>query len=354
MYRKTSRRVPNLSVHEPPPLGMKRGSIPGSHGNHGRIYLFARVRLIAVMKIISVCTILLVLVVPFVAEAGVDQVRELATLDSSGETVKSIRNDVRKSIYVIKSRRPDHELPELKFYAYTVKKNDTFWTILARSSQDIDTLLSVNGFSTPKDIVPGRKIYIPNMRGTVVSGSDAKKISRMLRENQIRPEYVYRVNRCSGFEKKYLFIPCGKISNLERSLFLGTGFMYPLPQKRAPHLTSRFGKRRNPFNYRNIEFHSGVDVSCPRGSEVLAARDGKVIFTGFEGGYGNLVVVQHECGYRSYYGHLSRPLVRPGDTVKRGAVVGLSGNTGRTTGPHLHFEVRRGDVAVNPGILLKD
>jgi len=306
------------------------------------------------MKIFSACTILLMLVVPFVAKGGVGRPGELATLDSAGETVKSIRNDVKKSIYVIKSRRPEHELPELKFYVYSVKKNDTFWTILARSSQDIDTLLSVNGFSTPKDIVPGKKIYIPNMRGIIVSGSDGGKIARMLKENQIRPEYVYRVNRCSGFDKKYLFIPCGKVSSLERSLFLGTGFMSPLHRKRAPRVTSRYGTRRNPFKYRDMEFHSGVDVSCPRGSEVLAARDGKVIFTGFEGGYGKLVVLQHECGYRSYYGHLSRPLVKPGDTVKRGAVIALSGNTGRTTGPHLHFEVRRGDVAVNPGILLRD
>ncbi len=291
---------------------------------------------------------------PLAADAAVDRVTEIKNLVPGADTVKSLRNDIRKSIYVIKSRRPERELPELKFYTYSVKKEDTFWTILARSSQDMDTLLSVNGFSTPKDITPGRKIYIPNMRGVIARGDDAKGIAKMLRENQIRPEYVYRANRCRDYNKKFIFIPCGKISNLEKSLFLGTGFMYPLPSKGGPRLTSRFGKRRNPFNYRDVEFHSGVDVSCPRGSEVMAARDGKVIFTGFEGGYGKLVVVQHEHGYRSYYGHLSRPLVKPGDTVKRGAVIAYSGNTGRTTGPHLHFEVRRGDMAVNPGILLKD
>lgn len=291
---------------------------------------------------------------PLTAGASVDRVTELKNLDHGADTVKSLRNDIRKSIYVIKSRRPERELPELKFYTYSVKKNDTFWTILARSSQDLDTLLSVNGFSTPKDITPGKKIYIPNMRGVIARGDDVKEIAKMLRENQIRPEYVYRANRCRDYNKKYIFIPCGKISNLEKSLFLGTGFMYPLPSKQKPRLTSRFGKRRNPFNNRDIEFHSGVDVSCPRGSEIMAARDGKVIFSGFEGGYGKLVILQHEHGYRSYYGHLSRPLVKPGDMVKRGSVIALSGNTGRTTGPHLHFEVRRGDAAVNPGILLKD
>jgi murein DD-endopeptidase MepM/ murein hydrolase activator NlpD len=78
------------------------------------------------------------------------------------------------------------------------------------------------------------------------------------------------------------------------------------------------------------------------------------VFSGIEGGYGKLVVIEHEYGYRSFYGHLSRPLVKPGDAVKRGAVIALSGNTGRTTGPHLHFEVRRGGTAVHPGVLIKD
>lgn len=294
------------------------------------------------------------MLVPLSLVAGLNTVQELKYLDPGAGLLKAIRNDIRKSIYVIKSMRPDHEMPELKFYTYTIKKDDTFWLILAKSSQDIDTLLSVNGLSTPKDIAPGKKIYIPNMRGVIVKGGDEKAIKLMLRENSIRPEYVYRINRCRDFGKKYIFIPCGKISNLERSLFLGTGFMYPLPSKGKPHLTSSFGMRRSPFNHRYVEFHSGVDVSCPRGSEVLAARDGKVVFTGFEGGYGNLVVIQHECGYRSFYGHLSRPLVKPGDTVKRGAIIALSGNTGRTTGPHLHFEVRRGGMAVHPGVLLKE
>ena len=294
------------------------------------------------------------MLIPLAADAAVNAIPEIKNLNPATGIMRKIRNDIRKSMYVIKSMRPDNELPELKFYTYTVKKDDTFWTILATSSQDIDTLLSVNGLSTSKDITAGRKIYIPNMRGVIVKGEDEKAVRRMLRENSIRPEYVSRLNRCAGLGKKYLFVPCGKISNLERSLFLGTGFNYPLPSNQGPRLSSRFGMRRSPFNHRYVEFHSGVDISCPRGSEVMAARDGRVVFTGFEGGYGKLVVVEHEYGYRSFYGHLSKPLVKPGDTVKRGQVIALSGNTGRTTGPHLHFEVRRGGLAVYPGVLLKE
>ena len=301
---------------------------------------------------LAISTIALFLLAGAVLDAAVP---ELTNLDpAKNRELRSLREDIGKSLYVIKSRRPEKELPELKFYSYCVKKDDTFWTILARSSQDIDTLLSVNGFTTPRDIQPGRKIFIPNMRGVVMKDAGSAAVARMLRENQVRPEYVYRINGTKDLGRKYVFVPCGRLSNLERSLFLGTGFMSPLQRSSSPHVTSRFGTRRSPFNNACTEFHSGVDVSCPRGSDVLAARDGKVVYVGFHGGYGNLVVLQHEYGYQSMYGHLSRPLVKVGDRIKRGQVIARSGNTGRTTGPHLHFEVRRGGVAVNPGILLKD
>ncbi|HSA16417.1 MAG TPA: M23 family metallopeptidase, partial [Spirochaetota bacterium] len=70
------------------------------------------------------------------------------------------------------------------------------------------------------------------------------------------------------------------------------------------------------------------------------------------GGYGHLVVIQHEMGYRTYYGHLSGYNVKPGETVEPGDLIAYSGNSGRTTGPHLHFEIRRGGTAVNPSLYL--
>jgi murein DD-endopeptidase MepM/ murein hydrolase activator NlpD len=306
------------------------------------------------MKKLILCISSLVLL-PVALAAGSGDLPELKTLNPrANATLRSIRSDIRKSIYVVKSRRPAQEMPDLKFYTYRVKKGDTFWSILSRCSLDIDTLVSVNGFSTAKDIEPGKIIYLPNMRGIIVNGENESAIQEILRKNTIRQEYVFQINRCRNFDKKHLFIPNGKISNLERSLFLGTGFIYPLPRQRTVMRTSGFGLRRDPFDPRHMEFHTGVDISCPRGSEVLAARDGRVVFTGWKGGYGNLVIVEHEHGYRSFYGHLYKPLVRPGDRVKRGAVIALSGNTGRTTGPHLHFEVRRSETAVNPGVIFRN
>ncbi len=295
----------------------------------------------------ALCTVLLA--GPVSAEDR--SIREISQLDpNASTTVKSIRDDIRTSMYVIKSGRSSEELPELKFYRYRVKKGDNFWKILAKCSLDIDTLISVNSLASPKDVVPGITLYIPNMRGIITSNTPEKKIKTTLAKSRVRPEYVYTVNRISDFSKDHLFIPCGKVSSLERSLFLGTGFMYPLNGGRR---TSGFGVRRNPFNHRHSEFHSGIDIACPMKSKIFAARDGRVVFAGFKGGYGNLVVLRHEHGYYSYYGHLSRALVRPGQTVRRGAVIAYSGNTGRTTGPHLHFEIRKGGRPVNPGYLVK-
>ncbi len=127
-------------------------------------------------------------------------------------------------------------------------------------------------------------------------------------------------------------------------MFLGTGFTHPL---RIGTTTSGFGSRKDPFSD-TMQFHRGIDIGCPGGSLVHAARDGKVVYTGYRGGYGLLVILQHAHDYYTYYGHLSRILVKNGSTVNMREPIALSGNTGRTTGPHLHFEVRKGGTAVNP------
>ena len=96
------------------------------------------------------------------------------------------------------------------------------------------------------------------------------------------------------------------------------------------------------------DYHEGLDISADRGTPVYATADGFVRLAGREGGYGNLVVLEHEYGLETRYGHLSRFLVREGASVKRGDIIGLVGSTGRSTGPHLHYEVRVAGEAVDP------
>jgi murein DD-endopeptidase MepM/ murein hydrolase activator NlpD len=113
-------------------------------------------------------------------------------------------------------------------------------------------------------------------------------------------------------------------------------------------INNEFGFRRNPFGGRTYEFHPGMDIDGERGDIVLSTANGTVIKAGWQGGYGNMIEIDHGNGLTTRYGHLSRIDVSIGDTVIRGQVVGLIGSTGRSTGPHLHYEMRLNDRPINP------
>lgn len=283
----------------------------------------------------------------FAGAAAASPVLPLQSLDYKDPVLQQIRADVKKGLSAVRSRSSD--LPSLQFYSYTVAKNDTFWTILARTSLNIDTLMTVNEVSGPWAVKPGDTLYLPNMRGIIYELKPGDTFASLEKTFGARKDLICQVNRIESLSKKFIFIPGGEVTSLERSLFLGTGFAAPLAHLRR---TSGFGMRRDPISGER-SFHSGVDLGCDVGTPVLAARAGKVVFSGFKGEYGQLVIVEHPCGYYSYYGHLSRIKVRPGMTVSPNDVLALSGNTGRTTGPHLHFEIRKNAKPVNPVILLR-
>ena len=113
-------------------------------------------------------------------------------------------------------------------------------------------------------------------------------------------------------------------------------------------INNEFGVRRNPFGERSYEFHPGLDIGGERGDTVAAPANGIVSEAGWKGGYGNMIEVDHGNGLKTRYGHLSKIEVQPGDTVERGQVIGLIGSTGRSTGPHLHYELRLFDKPINP------
>ncbi|MDR0458284.1 MAG: M23 family metallopeptidase [Burkholderiaceae bacterium] len=119
----------------------------------------------------------------------------------------------------------------------------------------------------------------------------------------------------------------------------------------VPHhgpLSSRFGMRPNPFTGHGSEFHGGLDFKGDAGDSVHCTANGKVIVAGREGGYGNVVEVEHQHGYATVYAHLSRINVKPGQQVRAGDVLGAIGSTGRSTGPHLHYEVQHDGKRLDP------
>ena len=112
-------------------------------------------------------------------------------------------------------------------------------------------------------------------------------------------------------------------------------------------ITSPFGMRKHPITHiRTI--HKGVDIDADTGDPILAAGSGKVIYSGLSGGYGKHVIIDHGNGFKTIYGHSSKLLVKVGQIVKKGQKIALVGSTGRSTGPHLHFEIRIANTAVDP------
>lgn len=129
----------------------------------------------------------------------------------------------------------------------------------------------------------------------------------------------------------------------QRSILASTPSIKPVDG----YYTSGFGYRISPFTG-NRQLHAGIDLYAPIGTPVRSTADGVVARVANDAGYGKLVVVSHGYGFSSLYAHNSKILVKVGQRIKRGQTISLVGNTGRSTGPHLHYEVKRNGVAINP------
>lgn len=151
---------------------------------------------------------------------------------------------------------------------------------------------------------------------------------------------------------EYLDEAGGEVAELENQLSVIRATANPqhLPTMWA-HLgkiNNEFGFRRNPFGGRTYEFHQGMDIDGERGDVVSAPANGTVIKAAYTGGYGNMVEIDHGNGLTSRYGHLSKIESAVGDVVRRGQLIAYIGSTGRSTGPHLHYELRLNDKSINP------
>lgn len=128
-----------------------------------------------------------------------------------------------------------------------------------------------------------------------------------------------------------------------------TGFLCPFKKNLYPKadLTPGFGVRINPISNR-AEFHQGIDINIPLNAEILAVGEGKVTIAKWNGGYGNSIEIDHGDGMKSRYGHLNELLVKNGEKVEMGQIIGLCGSTGYSAEPHLHFEIMKGKEFYDP------
>ena len=143
----------------------------------------------------------------------------------------------------------------------------------------------------------------------------------------------------------------GEINHLlknKEQLLACTPAIQPVSNKELNRIASGFGHRVDPI-YKTVKFHAGLDFAAPQGTPIYATANGRITVAGNTGdGYGNHVVINHGYGYETLYGHMVRVKVRAGEVVKRGEVVGWVGSTGKSTGPHCHYEVHKNGQKIDP------
>jgi len=240
----------------------------------------------------------------------------------------------------------ENYVPDLRLTEYTIQKGDTLWSIARKFDVDPDTIISCNVFSNVHSIHEGDVILVPNIRGIFVTIREGDSIFKFSTDYKIPPDFVMEVNRLHSNALSpgmKLFLPGARYKNIERAYVLGEAFNKPAYGR----LTSRYGYRRDPFTGKRA-FHRGIDIANRIGVKVHAAQAGTVIYTGERHGFGKTIIIQHRFGYKTLYGHLDSFSVHRGQRVKSGQVIGTLGNTGRSTGPHLHFEIWLKSRTINP------
>ena len=233
---------------------------------------------------------------------------------------------------------------------YVVKEGDTLSGIAEGLGLDLDTVASLNRHwgSGVHLVRVGEEILVPNQDGIYLPAE--ADLAGMCGRQGVPLEAVLGVNRLGAAEVRQgqpLFFPGVQHHGIERSVVIGTAFLRPV----LGWTSSAYGYRKDPFTA-VLQFHRGVDIAAPAGSPVRAALDGKVTMVAEDPVLGLYVMVRHQIGYSTVYGHLQQALVRPGAAVARGQRIGLVGSSGKATGPHLHFEVRKSGRPINTTGLL--
>ncbi len=262
------------------------------------------------------------------ANIGIPRIQ---SLEYSDLQIQEQRKETAENLHRIASG----EMPSLRFRLYRLKKEDNFFTVMAKTMLDHDTLSTVNNLETLWSHSPGDEWIIPNARGIAIQGQPAE----IARQYKVPLSAVFSMPGHPGF----YFIPGGKLAVEQKGFLNLTAFIRPVSGK----VTSRFGKRSDPFTHKE-KFHKGIDIACEIGTPVVAAASGTVEFVGWKSGYGKTVIIDHGNGYKTLYGHLSSYSIERGSKVEQGKKIALSGNTGRSTGAHLHFEVRKGGTPQRP------
>ena len=315
------------------------------------------------------------------------QIREnqILLIPNTPEKTEDTLDEVHKRQMRIAANNEKYE--PLKVREYTVMPGDSLWSIAHEMNIESDTIRGSNNFKTSSALRPGAKLRIPNQEGIFYTLKDGETVEEIAKRYRVSMNKIRLVNEGVNTAKlkanDEIFLPGAKpealrefksspkLANMLKPEIKKTepvkksqpaktaakperrqrgevavrrsGFRWPVMGR----INSPFGWRTHPVTRRR-DFHTGIDIKAARNDPIKAAGSGHVVYSGWMGGYGKVLVIEHSNGQSTLYAHCSTLLAGKGASVSSGQLVAKIGTTGRSTGPHLHFEVRNGSSPVNP------
>jgi len=235
---------------------------------------------------------------------------------------------------------------------YTVKSGDAISNLAINFGLNQDTIISVNKITNTRLLQVGKVLKIPNQDGifhTVKAGETLDSVSEKYKADIEAIQLANELFSAYVVTGTDLFVPGARLDWSVLQQINGDLFLWPVNGA----ITSFYGWRTNPFNRGQRQFHNGIDIRGRTGTPVRAAMAGRVSAVGFDRVFGNYIIINHNAGYRTLYGHLSVIRTRTGAYVAVGERIGDVGSTGQSTGSHLHFTVYKNGATVNPRPLMR-
>jgi len=241
-------------------------------------------------------------------------------------------------------------IPMLRMFRYRTIKQESLFLLSARLNLPHATIATLNQLQNP-DLPAGKDLLIPSIPGIFINLKPTGSLEKMIHDRltpEIATGMTFGISRGTDI-KMFTYLHGKDFTPAERKIFLGRMFRSPLESSR---ISSTFGNRRNPFSGA-VVLHAGIDLVAPIGSAVLAVADGKVLETGYDTVYGNYIFIDHQNGYKSFYAHLQSISIQKTTLVTSGSIIGKLGNSGQSTGAHLHLELHQNGQAKDPILLIK-
>jgi len=242
-----------------------------------------------------------------------------------------------------------------------VVKGDNLWSISQRYDVKMSTIITTNNLKEISRLSVGQKLKLPitNMDIAKAEGYSQDAAAEEIIYYVKKGESLWSISRDYNVKLEAI-IAANSITDASK---ISAGQQLRIPNVLGARLSvNNFiwpvrGRISSPYGMRVIsgrkDFHAGIDICGPTGTNILAAESGRISYAGYMRGYGNVIILSHERGYSTVYGHNSVNLVKKGQYVKKGSIIGKVGRTGNASGPHLHFEIRLSGKPVNPLSYLK-